>query len=151
MKLFNFLVALLLLTSCGYHLRNSNLGEQYQSVDLSINSRSLLKRPLLSELLASGVKISDDADVKLKVTKDRLVKIVQSVGVNNQVQEYRLEYDVQYTIGDSKLQEVHLERDYSFDVQEIGGGQTEEQTLRKQLAQDMARAIIRQLSSSAQQ
>ncbi len=149
MKFFNPIIVVFLLTSCGYHLRNANLGEQYQSIDLTINSRSLLKRPLLSELLAAGVKISEESDVKLKVTQDRLVKIVQSVGVNNQVQEYRLEYDVQYTIGDSKLQEIHLERDYSFDVQQIGGGQTEEQTLRKQLAQDVARAIIRQLSSSA--
>jgi len=139
---------IILFSSCGYHLRNTNLGEQYQSVDLTIESRSLLKRPLLRELLASGVKVSEDSDVKLVIKKDRLVKIVQSVGVNNQVQEYRLEYDVQYTIGDSKPQNVHLERDYSFDVQEIAGGQSEERTLRNRLAQDMARAIIRQLSAT---
>ncbi|MCF6241668.1 MAG: LPS assembly lipoprotein LptE, partial [Bacteroidales bacterium] len=106
------------------------------------------KRPLVSALLASGVKLSDKSEVNLVIKTDRLAKIVQSVGVNNQVQEYRLEYDVKYTIGDSKLREVHIERDYSFDVQEIGGGQTEERTLRKQLAQDMARAIIRQLSAT---
>jgi outer membrane lipopolysaccharide assembly protein LptE/RlpB len=139
---------IILFSSCGYHLRNSNLGEQYQSVDLAIGARSLLKRPLVGELLASGVKLSEDSDVNLIIKKDRLVKIVQSVGVNNQVQEYRLEYDVQYIIGDSEPQEVHVERDYSFDVQEIGGGQTEERTLREQLAQDMARAIIRQLLST---
>ena len=148
MNLIKVTLLILLFSSCGYHLRNSNLGEQYQSVDLSIGSRSLLKRPLVGELLASGVKLSEDSDVNLIIKKDRLVKIVQSVGVNNQVQEYRLEYDVQYTIGDSKPQEVHVERDYSFDVQEIGGGQTEERTLREQLAQDMARAIIRQLLST---
>jgi len=148
MNLIKVTLLILLFSSCGYHLRNSNLGEQYQSVDLSIGSRSLLKRPLVGELLASGVKLSEDSDVNLIIKKDRLVKIVQSVSVNNQVQEYRLEYDVQYTIGDSKPQEVHVERDYSFDVQEIGGGQTEERTLREQLAQDMARAIIRQLLST---
>ena len=148
MNLIKVTLLILLFSSCGYHLRNSNLGEQYQSVDLSIGSRSLLKRPLVGELLASGVKLSEDSDVNLIIKKDRLVKIVQSVGVNNQVQEYRLEYDVQYTICDSKPQEVHVERDYSFDVQEIGGGQTEERTLREQLAQDMARAIIRQLLST---
>ncbi len=146
MKLLKLSLFILFFSSCGYHLRNSNLGEQYQSLDLTIESRSLLKRPLVSELLASGVKVSDESEVSLVIKTDRLAKIVQSVGVNNQVQEYRLEYDVQYTIGDSKLREVHIERDYSFDVQQIGGGQTEERTLRKQLAQDMARAIIRQLS-----
>ena len=103
----------------------------------------------MSELLASGVEVSKDSEISLDITKDRLVKIVQSVGVNNQVQEYRLEYDVEYTIGDSEVVSVHIERDYSFDVQEIAGGQTEERTLRKQLAKDMARAIIRRLSASA--
>lgn len=147
MKLLKLSLLLLFFSSCGYHLRHSNLSEQYKSIDLSILSRSWLKRPLERELIAAGVALSDDSDVKLLIKKDRLAKVVQSVGVNNQVQEYRLEYDVQYTIGDSKLHEVHIERDYSFDVQQIGGGQTEERTLREQLAQDMARAIIRQLSA----
>ena len=95
MNLIKVTLLILLFSSCGYHLRNSNLGEQYQSVDLSIGSRSLLKRPLVGELLASGVKLSEDSDVNLIIKKDRLVKIVQSVGVNNQVKEYGLKYDVQ--------------------------------------------------------
>lgn len=148
MNMIKVMLFVIFFSSCGYHLRNSNLGEQYQSLNLTIESRSLLKRPLVSELLASGVKLSDESEVSLVIKSDRLAKVVQSVGVNNQVQEYRLEYDVQYTIGDSKPQKVHIERDYSFDVQQIGGGQTEEKTLRKQLAQDMARAIIRQLSAT---
>ncbi|MCB1587136.1 MAG: hypothetical protein KDI52_12710, partial [Xanthomonadales bacterium] len=57
---------------------------------------------------------------------------------------------VEYRIADSEIRELHLEQDYSFDVQQISGGQQEEQTLRNQLAEDMAWAIIRQINADSE-
>ena len=139
-------------SSCGYHLRSNNsIAETYPLVKLDISAQSLLKRPLINALISSGVELTDQSNLEasdLVIVKDNLQKVIQSIGANNQVQEYRLEYDVEYTLGRSDKKTVHLEKDYSFDIQQIGGGQQEEVTLRKQLAQDMSRAIIRQINAS---
>jgi len=145
----------MLLTSCGYHLRSGNsLADTYPQIKINVGSQSLLKRPLITALISSNVQLTEEMtdDIALfDIQKDSLRKVVQSIGANNQVQEYRLEYDVEYSIADSKKQSVHLEKDYSFDIQQIGGGQQEEITLRKQLADDMAWAIIRQINTSISQ
>lgn len=138
--------------SCGYKLRAQNsLANTYPQLMIEISNKSLLKRSLINAMVASGVdliKVVDEKTDKLVISTDSLKKVVQSIGANNQVQEYRLEYDVEYSIGDKKLKSIHLEKDYSFDIQQIGGGQQEEATLRKQLAQDMAWAIIRQINAA---
>jgi len=143
-------LVVLLLTSCGYHLRSNNsLAESYPELKLNINAQSLLKRPLINALLSSNVKLSDESSEQINelvIVKDSLNKVIQSIGANNQVQEYRLEYDVEFSLADSEVQSVHIEKDYSFDVQQIGGGQSEEIALRKQLAEDMAWAIIRAIN-----
>lgn len=155
MKIIIQLALLMFVTSCGYHLRSQNsLAQNYPNIKLSISARSPLKRDLVSALIASGVKLDEESNTQLaelRIVKDSLRKVIQSIGANNQVQEYRLEYDVQYGIDDGELKLVHLERDYSFDIQQIGGGQQEEITLRKQMVQDMAWAIIRQINASISQ
>ncbi len=155
MKIIIQLTLLVFVTSCGYHLRSQNsLAQNYPNMKLAISAQSALKRDLVSALIASGVKLDQESNVQLTeltIVKDSLRKVVQSIGANNQVQEYRLEYDVQYGIDDGELKSVHLERDYSFDIQQIGGGQKEEITSRKQMVQDMAWAIIRQINASINQ
>ena len=150
MKKLTLIIVVLLFSACGYHLRtNNNLATVYPVIKLKIGAQSLLKRPLANALISSGVKLVNK-DVKgqseLHISKDSLRKVVQSIGVNNRVQEYRLEYDVTFTIADKESKNIHLEKDYSFDIQQISGGQQEELSLRKQLAEDMAWAIIRQIS-----
>jgi len=150
MKTFTLLLFSFLLVSCGYHLRaNNSLAQTYPQMKLQIKSKSLLKRPLINALIASGVELKQESGpevVDLVLLKDNLIKVIQSIGATNQVQEYRLEYNVEFTVADLEKKSIHIERDYSFDIQQIAGGQQEEQTLRRQLAEDMARAILRQLS-----
>ena len=150
MKRLMVLMIILLISACGYHLRaNNTLAENYPKIKINISAQSLLKRSLVNAMLSSGVELVEkhmEGVAELNITKDNLRKVVQSIGANNQVQEYRLEYDVEYNIADTAKKNIHLEKDYSFDIQQIGGGQQEEITLRKQLAQDMAWAIVRQLS-----
>ena len=149
MKKIYVLVIILLISACGYHLRAANsLAKNYPELQLSIKNQSLLKQALIKALIASDVKLLKQSDIKLQITKDSLRKVIQSIGANNQVQEYRLEYDVEYQLADLSKKSVHLEKDYSFDIQQISGGQQEEQTLRKQLSEDMAWAIIRQINAS---
>lgn len=144
------LISVLWLSSCGYHLRGTNsIIEKYPLIKLDINAQSTLKRPLINALLSSNVKLTDESSEQISeliIIKDSLKKVVQSIGANNQVQEYRLEYDVEFSIADSEIKTVNIEKDYSFDVQQIGGGQSEEASLRKQMAEDMAWAIIRRIN-----
>lgn len=150
MKKFVIILFSFQLISCGYHLRvNNSLAEEFPQMKLQMKARSLLKRPLINALIASGVELKQESNEDiddLVLHQDTILKVIQSIGANNQVQEYRLEYDVVFSVADSEKKSIHLERDYSFDIQQIAGGQQEEQTLRRQLAEDMARAIIRQLS-----
>jgi len=150
MNKLTLLIVVLLFSACGYHLRsNNNLATGYPVIKLKIGTQSFLKRPLANALISSGVKLvneTTEGQTELNIAKDSLRKVVQSIGVNNQVQEYRLEYDVTFSIADKELKNIHLEKDYSFDIQQISGGQQEELTLRKQLAEDMAWAIVRQIS-----
>ena len=143
---------MLVMVSCGYHLRtNNSIAENHPQIKLSITTQSMLKRPLINALISSGVKLVDksvDGASDLVINKDSLRKVIQSIGANNQVQEYRLEYDIQFTISGENKKSIHIEKDYSFDVQQIGGGQQEEVTLRKQLANDMAWAIIRHIDAT---
>ncbi len=152
MKHIILITIAIFISSCGYKLRAQNsLANTYPQLTIEVSAKSLLKRSLINAMVASGVnltQVSDEKIDKLIISKDQLRKVVQTIGANNQVQEYRLEYDVEYTIGDEKLKSVRLEKDYSFDIQQIGGGQQEEITLRKQLAEDMAWAIIRQINAA---
>ncbi|MCF6319140.1 MAG: hypothetical protein L3J83_07675 [Proteobacteria bacterium] len=118
MKTIILITILIFITSCGYHLRSHNsLAQTYPNIKLSISAQSTLKRELVSVLIASGVKLQQESTVQmveLKIIKDTLRKVVQSIGANNQVQEYRLEYEVQYSLDDKQIKSLHLEKDYSL-------------------------------------
>jgi LPS-assembly lipoprotein len=150
MKRLIIIISILFISSCGYHLRQSGqISTVYPNVYLDISNQSLLKVSLSNILISSGVNIVDINHVDkniLKIHKDSLIKHIQSIGANNRVQEYRLEYDVEYSLSEGKVNSIHLEKDYSFDDQQIAGSQQEELNLRKQLAEDMGWAIVRQIN-----
>ncbi len=153
MKKIILVLSVFFLSSCGYHLRQSGqISIQYPNIHLDISNQSILKVSLSNVLISSGVKLVEtdyEGMTRLKINKDSLVKHIQSIGANNRVQEYRLEYDVEYNLAGDEVKSIHLEKDYSFADQQIAGSQQEEVTLRKQLAEDMAWAIVRQISQAS--
>ena len=140
---------LLFISSCGYQLRQSPLiSTKHPEILIKTDRQTELKHQLSLVLSSSGVKlVESDQASQLVILKDSLVKKIQSVGANNQVQEFRLEYEVEFSFDGQSVESLYLERDYSFDIQQIGGGQQEELNLRKQLVEDMAWALIRKLNS----
>ena len=144
----------MLISACGYHLKKAvPLSESLKQSYLQLDSGSPLYRPLSMALGNQGVQLHDDAnDAKSRIVvhDNRLEKVVQSIGVNNRVQEYRLDYQLTFSVfdGDHTLvdrQLLTISRDYSFDIEQITGGQAEENILREQMYQDMADMIIRRL------
>ncbi|MEZ5472081.1 MAG: LPS assembly lipoprotein LptE [Marinicella sp.] len=156
MKNVLLFIPCLVLTACGYHLKSAvQLDEAYNKTFIQYPVNTPLYRPLVAALSNQGIQLMEsapDATAKLIIIKDDLKKQVQSIGTNNRVQEYRLEYDLTFTVHFTdrvaiKEKTLSLSRDYAFDIGQISGAQAEEQVLRQQLYQDMAQMIIRTIAN----
>ena len=149
-------VCFVVLSSCGYHLKGAvELDEAYNKSFIQHAITAPLYRPLAVALSNQGIKLvenASDATAKIIIIKDDLSKQVQSIGANNRVQEYRLDYELSFTVqflDQVKVPEqtLVLSRDYAFDIGQITGAQAEEQVLRQQMYQDMAQMIIRAIAN----
>ena len=149
-------VLFLAISACGYHLKQAvPLSDAMKQSHLQLTSTSPLFRPLAMALGHQGVTLHDavsDAQSRIVIHENSLDKVVQSIGVNNRVQEYRLDYRLVFSVFESDKtvidkQLLTISRDYSFDIEQITGGQAEEQILREQMYQDMADMIIRRLAT----
>ncbi len=150
------MLLLLLLSACGYHLKSAvNLDKAYDKTYIQHAISARLYRPLAVALSNQGLKLVDDAGdatAKILIIKDRLTKQVQSIGANNRVQEYRLDYELTFAVQFLYVmaipeQTLTLSRDYAFDIGQITGTRAEERILREQMYQDMAQMIVRSISS----
>ena len=146
------------LSACGYHLKSAvNLDAAYDKTYIQHAISAPLYRPLAIALSNQGLKLVDDAGeatAKISIVKDSLTKQIQSIGTNNRVQEYRLDYELIFAVHFLDVTEIpeqtlYLSRDYAFDIGQITGTQTEERILREQMYEDMAQMIIRSISSHA--
>ncbi len=148
----------LLLSGCGYHLRQTvSIPPDYRRMAVEIAGENDLKPVLISTLLANGIAVQENtrqANAVLQVTENRIRRVVQSVGANNRVQEFRLEYDLKFQVLDSRSgetiipeQHLHLERDYAFDITQITAARQEEDLLREKLLEDMAWQAIRRMEA----
>ena len=149
-------VCFVVLSSCGYHLKGAvELDEAYNKSFIQHAITAPLYRPLAVALSNQGIQLVEnaaDATAKIIIIKDDLSKQVQSIGANNRVQEYRLDYELSFTVqflDQVKVPEqtLVLSRDYAFDIGQITGAQAEEQVLRQQMYQDMAQMIIRAIAN----
>jgi LPS-assembly lipoprotein len=146
----------MLLSACGYHLKTKvNLDAAYDKTFIQHAISAPLYQPLAVALSNQGLKLVDDASVataKVLIIKDELNKQIQSIGTNNRVQEYRLDYELTFAVHFLDAiavpeQTLNLSRDYAFDIGQITGTQAEERILREQMYKDMAQMIIRSISS----
>lgn len=154
-----FLSTVLLFVGCGYHLKQPyQLHPALNNTHLNLALTSPLYQPLATALTNQGINLvdTDSADTLMVIGLNQLRKEVQSIGVNNRVQEYRLDYQLDFKIyidGELVLtsKRLQISKDYAFDISQITGTQSEEQLLREQLYQDMAEMIIRYLANQSSQ
>ena len=149
-----FLISVLL-TACGYRLRQPvELNAAYDKTYLGLSITSPLYQPLYTELRNAQIDLVDTkekATAELRVNGVNLQRVIQSIGANNRVQEYRLEINVNFQViaeGENLVepQALNMSRDYAFDIEQITGTQQEEAILREQLYKDMARMIVTRIS-----
>ncbi|MEE8380043.1 MAG: LPS assembly lipoprotein LptE [Gammaproteobacteria bacterium] len=144
---------LLLLTSCGFHLRGSvALPPALSEVavkDVSLNSD--IAPELRRALKNAGVRVSDSAAMVLMVRAEKYAKRVLSVDSVGRALEYGLSYSVRFSLKDEKgiawisEESVIQTRDLRFDATAVLGTAREEAQLKTEMRRDAVSQILRQL------
>lgn len=154
-----WLLVLMLLTSCGFHLRGAyQLPESMEKTFIqAANQNSELLRTLKRNLKASDIIIVDDiqkATAVLKIVSESQQKRILSVDSRGRAREYELSYVIRFSLqaNESEFgmeeQVLALEREFLFDTEDVLGKGREEATLIKDMQQDMVRLILLRLQAN---
>jgi LPS-assembly lipoprotein len=145
----------LLLSACGFQLREkAELPPEMQQTQLVITDEySQLGRRVRVQLEQAGVKFvnQDKATAVLEIPRNEVLTEVLSIGDNARVREYRITHTVQFRLTDPKgkelvpLQTIRQSREISFDEQQILAVSREQEYVREDLANTLARLLISRL------
>jgi len=144
-------------SACGYRLQGSENLPPFMAVTYveTANPYSDLSLSLERSLRASGVqpsRVAAGATAILRVNHDEYGQRLLSVSATNVPQEFEVYYTVAYqVIVDGKvLLEVDsrtLTNNYTFDPTDVLAKSREETLLRKALADDLVRLIMRRITA----
>ncbi len=161
MKKIRHLIVLLLvlpaLTDCGFQVQTrAELPPEMQQTRLEIQSPySPFAKRLETLLEQNGAQIveSREGAAVLEVPQNRMRKEIQSIGDNARVREYLIRHTVQFRLLDSQgnemipLQTFEQTRVYSFNEQDILAAERENEFLRNDLSDSLARMVVRRLGT----
>lgn len=153
------LLALLVLSACGFHLRGTGsdeagLSEIYIAVS---DSRGELQRILTRAFTQAGVVVvanPDDSTYHLSVSGERHTRRAVATTLTISVAEYELRLEVGIGLTSLSGEEVFpvttlaTERIYSFDDRSLVGSGAEEDLLLKEMKTDLAIQILRRVDAS---
>jgi LPS-assembly lipoprotein len=150
-------VLLAALSACGFQLQGHiPLPAVVKSPYLEApDAQSDFVASLRHALLSNGAQLVQDrtkATAVVSILKDNVARRVLSVSALNQPNEYEVTYTVSFSVtaGSKELlppQEVTATRSYSFDERLLLAKGHEEDILRQDMANDLARMVMRRLSS----
>lgn len=146
-----------LLAACGFKLQTrAELPPEMQQTRLEISSPySPFARRLEILLEQNGARIVESGDnaAILVVPQNRTRKEIQSIGDNARVREFLIRHTVQFSLLDSQgnelipLQTLEQSRVYEFNEQDILAAERESEFLRVDLADSLARMVVRRLGT----
>ena len=150
-------VVLVLLTACGFKLQTrAELPPEMQQTRLEISSPySTFARRLEILLEQNGARIVESGAnaAILVVPQNRTRREIQSIGDNARVREFLIRHTVQFRLLDSEgnemipLQTLEQSRVYEFNEQDILAAERESEFLRDDLADSLARMVVRRLGT----
>jgi len=155
------LLALLvaLLAGCGFQLRGAaGLPPEMARTQLVVDDPySTLARRLRTLLEQGGVQFvqAGEATAVLEIPQNLVATDVLTIADNARVREYRVSHTVQFRLTDAEgrelmgLQTLRQVREISFDEQRILASSREQEYLKEDLAEDLARLIVNRLESVA--
>ena len=160
MKLTRLLLIILLpllLTACGFQLRgDADLPEQMAKTHMAIDDPySTLARRVHTMLEQNGVKFvaPGQATAILEIPENRVLTQVLTIADNARVREYRISHTVQFRLTDAdgnelmEMQTFRQTREISFDEQKILASSREQEYLKEDLAENLARQMVNRLES----
>ena len=150
-------LAVLSLTACGFQLQTKvELPAEMQRTRLEVQSPySEFARRLETHLEQNGVNVVTGLEnaAVLEVPVNDMRKEIQSIGDNARVREFLIRHTVQFRLIDSKgvemipMQSFEQSRIYTFNEQDILAAEREDEFLRKDLSDAMARMVVRRLGT----
>jgi LPS-assembly lipoprotein len=157
---FLFCVVILLVTACGFQLQTrADLPSGMQHTKLEIQEpNSEFARRLKIHLEQNGVQIvtmPGDAAI-LEVPLNRMRKEIQSIGDNARVREFLIRHTINFRLLDNNgtelipLQIIEQSRIYQFNEQDILAAEREDEFLRNDLSDSLARMVVRRLGTYGQ-
>jgi len=151
------LAVTMLLAGCGFHLQaRPELPPQMKRTVLEVQDPySQFARRLQSHLEQSGANVvtSPEGAAVLEVPLNEVRKEIQSIGDNARVREFLVRHTVQFRLLSSDgaelipLQTFEQSRIYSFNEQDILAAEREDEFLRNDLADSLARMVVRRLGT----
>ena len=162
-KLMRLMVMVLMLASvsaCGYQLQSrAVLPAEMDRTRLEIQlpySEFARRIEVLLEQGGADVVTEKEGAATLEIPMNHVRKEIQSIGDNARVQEYLVRYTVQFRLLDAQdqvlipMQTLEQSRVYTFTEQDILAAEREDEFLRKDLADILARMVVRRLGTYAQ-
>jgi LPS-assembly lipoprotein len=145
------------LAACGFHLEGTLPVEQAVAVTHveSVEPHSEFFLALSDALSSRGVRLDQSSvatAVTLKILEDITGQRVLSVSARNIPREYEVFYSVRFSLesGEGRLlepQSIVVTRSYTYDETQVLGKNTEEDVVRRTLAADLARQVVRRLAA----
>jgi LPS-assembly lipoprotein len=144
-------------TACGFHLQGAGslppaLARTYLA-STAPHSDFLLSLTESLRLRGSDVVAArEEAESVLNIVSDQTGQRVLSVSARNIPREYEVYYAVTFSlqVGEQKLIEnesLVVTRSYTFDETQVLAKAAEEEVLRRALAEDLARRVVRRIEA----
>ena len=156
-RLLCFLAIPVLLNACGFHLQSKpDFPLEMQRTKLEVRDPySQFARRLETHLEQNGVNVVTTLPgaAVLEVPVNTARKEIQSIGDNARVREFLLRHTVQFRLLSNDgtelipLQTFEQSRVYSFNEQDILAAEREDEFLRNDLADSLARMVVRRLGT----
>ena len=151
-------LAALLMSSCGFHLRGQ-AALPFETLYIDAPQASVFAIQVRRVIGAgSRTRVTNnptEADATLKVLHELREKEILSLSAGGRVRELQLRYRVQYQVVDRNKNllappsEILLRRDYSFNDQVQLSKESEEGLLYRDMENDAAQQLIRRLQAAA--
>lgn len=156
--IFIWVLASLLLTGCGFHLRGQNvaLAANHAVNVSSLRAHDMLAEQLIDTLNANAVKVVDEPllepnGVNIRILESNLERRLLSVYAGGQVAEYELIYSVNYLVsmGDQEPQLFNFDllNDYQDDPDQPLAKSRELALIMDQLHIEAAQRILQTITS----
>ena len=147
----------LTLGGCGFQLRGeADLPAEMEFTQMVVEDPySTLARRVQTLLEQNGVNFveASRATAILEIPTNEVVTNVLTIGNNARVREYRISHTVQFRLVDAggkellTMQTLRQTRDIAFDEQKILATSREQEYLKQDLAEDLARLLVSRLES----